>query len=93
MLRHYFKAKEEVYDCGAPFYDTGLGKPFKGTIRHDAQVAVNALFRLQCRLAEEAGDKQIIEQAVTISNYMYDEGDDHDLRYRMETFGDLDNEK
>jgi hypothetical protein len=45
MLRHYFE--EDTFDTGDPFYDTHAGAPFKGKIFHDAQVAVNALFRLQ----------------------------------------------
>jgi len=53
MLRHYFAEKEGMIDEGDPFYDTELGLPFKGKIRHDAQVAVNAIFRLECTLREE----------------------------------------
>jgi hypothetical protein len=54
MLRHYFQEKNAKYDAGDPFYDTEEGAPFKGKLRHDAQVAVNALFRLQCALNDEA---------------------------------------
>ena len=53
MLRHWLKEPTEKYDSGDPFYDTEAGLPYKGKIRHDAQVAVNALFRLQCTLMEE----------------------------------------
>jgi hypothetical protein len=53
MLRHYFAEQEGKFDSGDPFYDTEEGLPFKGKIRHDAQVAVNALFRLECTLREE----------------------------------------
>ena len=63
MLRHYFAEKEAKYDEGDPFYDTEKGLPFKGTIRHDAQVAVNALFRLECILREEEEDEQLMLQA------------------------------
>ncbi|MCP4489788.1 MAG: hypothetical protein GY820_21095 [Gammaproteobacteria bacterium] len=54
MLRHYFAEQKQKYDYGDPFYGTEAGLPFKGKIRHDAQVAVNALFRLQCQLNDEA---------------------------------------
>ncbi len=63
MLRHYFKEYNEKYDSGDPFYDTEKGLPFKGKIRHDAQVAVNALFRLECTLREEQEDDAIVDQA------------------------------
>jgi hypothetical protein len=53
MLRHWLKERFEKYDQGDPFYDTEKGLPFKGTVRHDAQVAVNAIFRLECILLEE----------------------------------------
>lgn len=53
MLRHWLKESIEKYDSGDPFYDTESGKQFLGTIRHDAQVAVNALFRLECKLRRE----------------------------------------
>jgi hypothetical protein len=53
MLRHWFKEVFEKYDTGDPFYDTEEGARFKGTLRHDAQVAVNALFRLEARIREE----------------------------------------
>ena len=53
MLRHYFASQESTYDVGDPFYDTEAGLPFKGKLRHDAQVAVNALFRLEVILREE----------------------------------------
>ena len=47
MLRHYFQGQEEgPYDTD-PWYDTPEGLAFKGKILHDAQVAVNALFRLE----------------------------------------------
>ena len=54
MWRHYLKeCSGELYDQGDPFYDTPKGLPFKGTLRHDAQLAVNALFRLEYRMREE----------------------------------------
>ena len=53
MLRHWLKESSEKFDSGDPFYETEEGKPFEGTLRHDAQVAVNALFRLQCKINEE----------------------------------------
>ena len=58
MLRHWLEDSAGVkYDVGDPFYDTDAGKPFKGKLRHDAQVAVNALFRLEVTLRKEADDQ------------------------------------
>lgn len=55
MFRHVFKEEiEGTFDLGDPFYETEEGEPFKGTVRHDAQVAWNALARLEIRLREEA---------------------------------------
>ncbi len=52
MLRHYFAAKTEgLYDKD-PWYDTPKGLEFKDKILHDAQVATNALFRLELLLRE-----------------------------------------
>lgn len=53
MLRHLGAETKNKYDDD-PYYETPEGAPFKGTIRHDAQVAWNALARLQLRLTEEA---------------------------------------
>lgn len=64
MLRHYFAEQESKYDEGDPFYDTEKGLPFKGTIRHDAQVVVNAIFRLECRLRAEAMIGKILESSI-----------------------------
>lgn len=63
MLRHYFAEANEKYDTGDPFYNTPRGIKFHGKIRHDAQVAVNALFRLECTLREEAEDEELLNQA------------------------------
>lgn len=63
MWRHWLQEAHETFDSGDPFYDTETGLPFKGTIRHDAQVAVNALFRLQIRLLQEMEDEQLAEMA------------------------------
>lgn len=52
LLRHMFLEPFEKYDID-PFYDTELGLPFKGKIRHDAQVAWNSLSRLELKLREE----------------------------------------
>jgi len=70
MLRHWFKELWEKYDSGDPFYDTEKGLPFKGKIRHDAQVAVNALFRLECTLREEQQDEAVIQQANELETYL-----------------------
>ena len=70
MLRHWFKELSEKYDSGDPFYDTEKGLPFKGKIRHDAQVAVNALFRLECTLREEQQDEAVIQQANELETYL-----------------------
>ncbi len=63
MWRHWLKEAREKFDTGDPFYDTEKGLPFKGTIRHDAQVATNALFRLQIRLLEEMEDEALVMAA------------------------------
>lgn len=67
MLRHLFKESYETYDVD-PFYDTQEGLAWKGTIRHDAQVAWNALSRLEVKLIEEekqhAGINKISEQSI-----------------------------
>lgn len=60
MMRHWFKELLEKFDDGDPFYDTEKGLPFKGKIRHDAQVAVNALFRLECTMREEIANAETI---------------------------------
>lgn len=54
MLRHYFAAKEQGPFDEDPWYDTPDGLAFKGKILHDAQVAVNALFRLELMLRENS---------------------------------------
>lgn len=72
MLRHWLKERIEVYDCGDPFYDTEKGLPFKGRIRHDAQVAVNALFRLECTIREEQIDVKLCEQAERMAEQQED---------------------
>lgn len=52
MFRHFFEsAKGKIFDDD-PWYETEEGKTFKGTVLHDAQVAVNALFRLEIILRE-----------------------------------------
>lgn len=54
MWRHWLQECAGLtYDAGDPFYDTPEGAPFKGKLRHDAQLAVNALFRLEYKLREE----------------------------------------
>jgi len=53
MLDHWFKEYSEgTYDQD-PWYDTEVGLRWKGMIRHDAQVAWNALARLEIKLREE----------------------------------------
>lgn len=53
LLRHLFKeSMGQKYDDD-PYYDTDAGKVWKGSIRHDAQVAWNALSRLELKLKEE----------------------------------------
>ena len=60
-LRHLFEvAKGKVYDED-PWYDTPEGLPFKGKVRHDAQVAWNVLAWLELRLREEENNEK--EQA------------------------------
>ena len=54
MWRHWLdECAGIMYDEGDPFYDTEKGARFKYKLRHDAQLAVNALFRLECKLREE----------------------------------------
>lgn len=54
MWRHWLhECLGDTYDTGDPFYDTKEGSRFKGKLRHDAQVAVNALFRLEIELRKE----------------------------------------
>ena len=53
MQRHYFAEEVEGIFDNDPYYDTEEGKKWKGQIRHDAQVAWNALARLELRLREE----------------------------------------
>jgi hypothetical protein len=55
MLDHWFKEFTEKYDSD-PYYDTDKGRAWKGKIRHDAQVAWNALARLELMLIEEEKD-------------------------------------
>lgn len=57
LLRHYFKEPFQKYDDD-PYYDTKKGLKWKGTIRHDAQVAWNALSRLEIALIEEAKNNE-----------------------------------
>lgn len=53
MFRHYFEAaKGNKYDDD-PWYDTVEGSEYKGKVLHDAQVAVNALFRLELLLRDK----------------------------------------
>lgn len=49
MLRHYFAEQYELFDTDP--YMTGT--KWEGTIAHDAQVAWNALARLELRLRED----------------------------------------
>lgn len=54
MFRHFIKESLGIkHDAGDPFYETEAGSRFKGTLRHDAQIAVNALFRLEVILRDE----------------------------------------
>lgn len=53
LLRHLFA--REKYDTD-PWYDAAEGSPFKNKVRHDAQVAWNALARLQLALNQERGE-------------------------------------
>lgn len=69
MFRHYlYESLGVKYDEGDPFYNTPKGKPFEGKIRHDAQLAVNAIFRLEITLREEMEQEQC-------EQYQYDIGD------------------
>lgn len=75
MFRHYFKEfTEGKYDLDDPFYDTEKGVRFKGTIRHDAQICVNALFRLEYRLRQELKTEQSLVDAIS-EYYGGDSGD------------------
>lgn len=55
MLRHYFLEEIEGTFDKDPYYDTPEGQKWKDKIRHDAQVAWNALARLQTQLDKEKG--------------------------------------
>jgi hypothetical protein len=79
MFRHWLKEDIELYDSGDPFYDTEKGLPYKGTIRHDAQVAVNALFRLEYKLRQEEQDT--IDLKVALDMARFDESDIQDVIY------------
>jgi hypothetical protein len=52
MLRHFFAAQMETYDSDPSCEEYG----FKDQIRHDAQVAWNALARLELQLQQEERD-------------------------------------
>jgi hypothetical protein len=53
MLRHLCQESSgEVFDQD-PYYSTVAGQRWKDSIRHDAQVAWNALSRLEIKLREE----------------------------------------
>lgn len=67
MWRHWFAEMNGTYDEGDLFYDTPEGLRFRGKIRHDAQVAVNALFRLECTLREEKHDSRLVD---SMENFM-----------------------
>lgn len=75
MLRHWLKEAIEKFDSGDEFYDTEAGLPFKGKIRHDAQTAVNALFRLECTIREEIAEEVFHQELITD---MYNNGVDHE---------------
>jgi len=66
MLRHWMEESQgNKFDEGDPFYDSEQGLPYKNKIRHDVQVAVNALFRLEVILRAEKDDEDpldVIEQ-------------------------------
>lgn len=80
MLRHYFAAKEQGRYDQDPFYDTELGAPFKDKILHDAQVAVNALFRLECSLREKEDEEAHAQYIITeyYDNRRNQAGDEND---------------
>jgi hypothetical protein len=78
--RHWLKEPFEKYDSGDPFYDTPKGLPFKGKVRHDAQVAVNALFRLEIKIREELAQEQAKDAA--IEGY-YEDKKRPELKYTM----------
>ena len=75
MLRHWLQEGNEKFDSGDPYYDTEKGLPFKGKIRHDAQVAVNALFRLECTLREEALEDAHLLDMVQEREIYYEQDD------------------
>lgn len=86
LMRHIFQEPFHKYDMGDPFYDTEKGLPFKGKIRTDAQVAVNALFRLECRLREEEmmrDERPLHEREIVLPPlkhiYTDNDGVDHEL--------------
>ena len=58
MLRHYMAEQiDGVFDLTDPWLDTPEGQEFLstyGNLRHSAQVAVNALFRLEMELRFES---------------------------------------
>lgn len=74
MFRHFFKESSGIYDLDDPWYATEKGAPFKGTIRHDAQVCVNALFRLEYRLRKANKTEQLMVDAIN-DYYGGDSGD------------------
>jgi hypothetical protein len=59
------ESQGEVYDTD-PFYDTPAGLPWRGTIRHDAQVAWNALSRLEVKLIKEENERTNKEQSQSL---------------------------
>ena len=65
MLRHFFAESKSKYDSEDAFYQTEKGKRFAYKIRHDAQVAVNALFRLECRLRLENEKAEKLKELYT----------------------------
>jgi hypothetical protein len=65
MIRHWLdECKGIKYDKGDPFYDTEKGSRFKDKLRHDAQVAANALLRLEIALREENKSKDITQDEI-----------------------------
>lgn len=67
LLRHLFKESYQLMDDD-PYYDTPAGAPFKGKIRHDAQVAWNALSRLEVKLREEENERRKQEEQRVAAN-------------------------
>ena len=86
MERHWFAEQREFYDSGDPFYDTEEGLPFKGRIRHDAQVACNALFRLQCALDSEMQERRDFEDTLEM---LAEKGREYNDEFNTTTFGPL----